>query len=58
MRDTPRFAEHQDDLWNYFYRGICAFGFAAKAFGDDDLFESIQGYQDAFAKQSGREDDV
>ena len=58
MRGTPRFAEHQDDLWNYFYRGICAFGFAAIAFGDKTLFLSIQRYRDEFAKQSGKENDV
>jgi hypothetical protein len=58
MRETPLFADHQDDLWNYFYRGICAFGFAAKAFGEEGLFSSIQRYRDEFAKQSGRENDV
>lgn len=55
MRDTPRFVDHQDDLWNYFYRGICAFGFAAKAFGDESLVESIRRYRDQFAKASGKE---
>lgn len=58
MRHTPRFLEHQDDLWNYFYRGICAFGFAVKAFGDESLFASIQRYRDQFAKASGKEYDV
>lgn len=58
MRGTPLFADHQDDLWNYFYRGICSFGFAAKAFGDEALFSTIQRYRDEFAKQSGRENDV
>ena len=54
MRHTPRFIEHQDDLWNYFYRGICAFGFAAKAFGDKELFASIQKYRDQFAEAAGK----
>ena len=54
MRHTPRFIEHQDDLWNYFYRGICAFGFAAKAFGDEELFASIQKYRDQFAEAAGK----
>ena len=54
MRDTPRFSDHEHDLWNYFYRGICAFGFAAKAFGDDALFTKIRTYLDEFEKQSGR----
>jgi hypothetical protein len=58
MRGTPRFLAHQDDLWNYFYRGICAFGFATKAFGDEGLFANIQRYRDQFAKASGKEHDV
>jgi CTP-dependent riboflavin kinase len=45
--------EHRDDLRNYFYRGICAFGFSAKAFGEDELFTSIQKYRDQFAEASG-----
>ena len=55
MRGTPFFSAHQDDLWNYFYRGICAFGFAEKAFEDGALLTSIQGYLEDFAKQSGRD---
>jgi hypothetical protein len=58
MRGTPLFSDHQHDIWNYFYRGICAFGFAAKAFGDEPLFSSIQCYRDEFARQSGRKNDV
>jgi len=58
MRETPLFADRQSDLWNYFYRGICAFGFAAKAFGDEALFSGIQRYRDEFARQSGKENDV
>ncbi|MCL6263182.1 hypothetical protein [Craterilacuibacter sp. RT1T] len=38
MRGTERQDEHRADLWNYFYRGTSAFAFAAKAFGDMDLF--------------------
>ena len=55
MLGTPRFAVHKNDLWNYFYRGICGFAVAAKAFGDEVLFSSIQHYLDEFAKQSSRE---
>ena len=55
MRGTPRVEDYQDDLWNYFYRGICAFGFAAKAFGDESLFESIGRFGDQVAKASGKE---
>lgn len=54
MAGTPRQEEYREDLWNYFYRGICAFGFVAKAFGDMELFESIKKFRDEFARQSGR----
>lgn len=54
MRGTPRHHEHSADLWNYFFRGIISFGFAAKAFGDDDMFDSIRDFSDEFAKRSGR----
>jgi hypothetical protein len=55
LHESPLFADHEHDLWNYFYRGICVFGFSAKAFGDDELASSIQRYLDEFAKRSGRE---
>jgi hypothetical protein len=58
LRGTPLYPDHQDDLWNYFYRGICAFGFAAKAFGDEKLFASVQKFRDDFAKQSGKDYEV
>ncbi len=45
--------EHSADLWNYFYRGIIAFGVTAKALGDDQLFQSIREFVDEFAKISG-----
>ena len=58
LRESPLYKHHQSDLWNYFYRGICSFGFAAKAFGDEGLLSSIQSYKDAFANQSGGEANV
>jgi hypothetical protein len=58
MRGTPLYEDHVHDLWNYFYRGICSFGFAAKAFGDDALFREIQEYREHFVVSSGRESDV
>lgn len=54
LAGTPRQFEHRADLWNLFYRGILAFGTAAKAFGDDDLFETIRQFADTFAKESGK----
>ena len=55
MRGTERHLEHRADLWNYFYRGIAAFSFAAKAFGDDQLFASIRGFSEEFARATGKD---
>ena len=57
IHEALLFSDHQYDLWNYFYRGMCIFGFAAKAFGDEAQFVKIQNYRDDFARQSGRECD-
>lgn len=54
MRGTERHLEHSADLWNYFYRGILALGFAVKAFGDEELFASIRKFADEFARTSGK----
>jgi hypothetical protein len=48
MRGTQRHSEHRDDLWNYFYRSIGAFAFAAKAFGDEALFGRIHEFARKF----------
>jgi len=37
MLDNPLHADHIDDEWNYFYRGLVAACSMAKAFGDDVL---------------------
>jgi hypothetical protein len=55
MRRTERHLEHSADLWNYFYRGILAFGFAAKAFGDEELFGSIRKFSQEFAQATGKD---
>ena len=54
MLGTVRIAEHHQDLWNYFYRGIIAFGFVAKAFEDEALSNSIRAFLDEFEKQSDK----
>lgn len=54
MQGTPRIDEHLEDLWNYFYRGIISFAMAAKAFGAEELFNSIREYRDHFEKLSGK----
>jgi hypothetical protein len=55
MVGTPRHLEHRDDLWNYVYRGILAFGFSAAAFGNGALKDSIAGFADEFAKSAGHD---
>ena len=55
MLGTDRHHEHSADLWNYFYRGILAFGFAAKAFGDEKLFVSIRKFSDEFYQVTGND---
>lgn len=55
MLGTPRHVEHSADLWNYFYRAVIAFGFAAKSFGDDELFATIREFADEFARISGKD---
>jgi hypothetical protein len=53
MLGTPRHEEHADDLLNYYYRAIAAFGLAAKAFGDEALFAKIYAYSRDFASRTG-----
>lgn len=55
MLGSPRHLEHRADLWNYFYRAIIAFGFAANAFGDEELFATIRKFADEFAHISGKD---
>ena len=56
MQGSERYAEHRADLWNYFYRGIVAFAFSAKAFGDEELFGSISDFSEEFARVTGKGD--
>lgn len=53
--DSPFYEDHSEDLLSYYYRSILAFGFAAKAFGEEALFERIHNYSGEFAIASGRE---
>lgn len=52
---SPLYQDHVDDLINYFYRTVIATGFAAKAFGNEVLFQKVFEYSKEFAKKSGRE---
>ena len=46
---------HREDIWSYFYRGILAFVFSAKAFGDKELFDQLNEFSHEFARQSGED---
>lgn len=37
LKDTPVYKVYEKDLWNYFYRSICACAMAASAFNDTGL---------------------
>ena len=54
MLGTRRQTEHRLDLWNYFYRSILSFGFAAKAFGDAELFGQIRAFVAEFERQANK----
>lgn len=47
--------DHTEDILNYYYRSIFSFAFAAKAFGEELLFDSIRHFAGEFAVASGRE---
>lgn len=54
MGGTSRHEEHRNDLYNPFFRAIIAFAMAAKAFGDEELFQSLRAYHLEFDTLSGR----
>jgi hypothetical protein len=39
---TPKVEEHEEDIWNNFYRSILSCFSAAKAFGDDKPCNSVR----------------
>ena len=51
--DSPFYEDHLEDLLNYYYRGILSFAFAAKAFGEENLFKRIRDFSVKFAEASG-----
>lgn len=56
--DSPFYEDHAEDLLNYYYRAILSFAFAAKAFGEEELFEEIRDYSGKFTTASGRENQL
>lgn len=53
MVGTPRVEGAELDLWNYVFRGLLAFAFAAAAFGRDELFEKLRERIADFERRSG-----
>jgi hypothetical protein len=53
MNGTPRIAEHVEEAWNYFYRGLVTLTLVAKALGDGDLVNHLYKRIDGFEKSSG-----
>lgn len=45
--------DHQHDIWNYYYRGVCSFGFAAKATGGDAACAQVIEFLHTFETTSG-----
>lgn len=54
MLGTPRIADHVEDAWNYFYRGLLSTCVVAKAFGDAALVDSLYQYMLVFEQKSGK----
>ena len=53
--DSPFYEDHIGDLLNYYYRAILSFAYAAKALGEEALFERIRDFSGEFTVASGRE---
>lgn len=55
MIDSPLYEDHEQDAWNYFYRGLVSSVIMAKAFEDSKLwterFNSLQGFEKVFASE-------
>lgn len=48
MLESPLYPDHQDDLWNYIYRGLVASTFMARLFGDEPLWQKRFGFLKGF----------
>jgi hypothetical protein len=53
MNGTPRVAEHVEDAWNYYYRGLLEVTVVAKALGDAELVGQLYKYIGEFETASG-----
>lgn len=52
IRDPEQMALYGNDLGNYFYRALCSFAVAAKAFGDAELHDALKAEIDALDGKS------
>ena len=53
MLGTSYMPSYQNDLWNYFYRGIMAAIMVSKGFGDEEAFAMLVHYKVHYEKCSG-----
>ncbi len=56
MAGTPRVAEYERYLWNYFYRGLLALMSIALKFGEKDLLGSLYAFRAHIELESGNTD--
>jgi len=54
MAGTSLHEMHRDDLYNVFFRAIVSSTIVAKAFGNEELFETLRAYHLEFDRMSGR----
>ena len=54
MANTPLQEQHRYDLYNPFFRAIIAFAVVAKAFGEDELLQTLHTWLLEFDRLSGR----
>jgi hypothetical protein len=55
MRSAARFADHEFDIWNYYYRGILSATFVGKALGDQPLVTGLFEHSLQFQEGCGRD---
>jgi hypothetical protein len=54
MRGSEFEQDHEGDIWNYFYRGILACAFGAKAIGAEKVHSELMQFKKSFEEASGR----
>ena len=54
MLGTSRIADHVEDAWNYFYRGLLSTCIVAKAFGDAPLVDTLYAHMGELEQRPGK----